>query len=427
MSSYTTKAEYHQLESVRVHPPGFEVFAGIVDPEPNLFRSDFSIEAAQKQHEAVVSVLKEEGIDTHYLHEDLAGSDRLEALVDTINIDLDDVEEGRRERIRREIRSRLQSLSPNEKLQLVACNATVVRHGQKNTEQTRLDGRNIKKDRNDRTSLEFSEPLANLYFQRDQQIVTAKGPVIGSPAYSTREGELPIARAAWEEIGASIVCDVPSELQLEGGDYIPCGDFALLGVSAIVDGENKPLRTSTEAAEYLLERDVFDHDVIGLVNAPVKEDKQSHRDHGQQTETGMEIMHLDTWFNIAAEGIAVARKRLVEGTTVNLYVSDESGYTKQDELNFGDFLRSRGYSIVPVEYEERAIATNFLTLDDGKVFAPCFADENGEPDRSRNKTIGRMQDAGIEVVPNGEGLPIPALRSGYGGIHCMTTPLNRTS
>lgn len=426
MGEYTVRAEYHNLESVRVHSPGFETFAGIIDPEPNLFRSNFSIKAAQKEHEAVVRTLEEEGVTVHYLHQDIASGDRFEQLIDNIDIELDSIEECRQEDVRQEIQSQFQSLDKSEKLQLIACHTTVVRHGGRPSKDSQTDSRGVEDARFEKSSLRFTEPLSNLYFQRDQQIVTAKGPVMGSPAFSVRAGEIDISRAAWEGIDASIVCDVPSNLCIEGGDYIPCGEFALLGVSAVVEGEDRPLRTSTEAAQYLLERDVFGHDMIGLVEAPYEAEQICHQEHKRDAETAMEIMHLDTWFNVAADGVVVARKKLVDGTTVHVYVSDGSGYTKEREANFGEFLRSKGYSIVPVEYEERAIATNFLTLEDGKVFAACFADDKGQPDSDRNITIKRMRDAGIEIVPNGEGLPISALRSGYGGVHCMTTPLNRT-
>lgn len=429
MTDYTVQAEYHDLESVRVHSPGFEAFAGIIDPGPNLFRTNFSIEAAQKEHEAVVKTLEQEGVAVHYLHQDIAGGDRFEELIDNIDIELDSIEEWRQEDVKQKIRSQLRSLTETEKLQLISCHPTIVRHGKRGGEESQTEFRGVTDARADRSSLRFTEPLSNLYFQRDQQIVTAEGPVMGSPAFSTRAGEVDISRAAWEAIGGSIVCDVPPDLRIEGGDYIPCGEFALLGVSAVVEEEdkgNKPLRTSTETAQYLLERDAFGHDVVGLVEAPYEVDQIRHREHGQDTETAMEIMHLDTWFNVAADGVAVAREKLVDGTTVHVYAADHSGYIKKREENFGEFLRSQGYTIVPVKYEERAIATNFLTLNDGKVFAACFADGNGRPDSDRNVTIERMKDAGIEIVPNGEGLPISALRSGYGGIHCMTTPLNRT-
>jgi len=427
MTEYTAQAEYHDLESVRVHSPGFETFAGIIDPEPNLFRSNFSIEAAQAEHQRVVNTLQDEGVEVHYLEENIASGNQFKSLLEEVEIDFENIDETRQDDIAKQIRSQLQSLADSEKLQLVACQTTIVRHGDSidGDSETQLSG--IQGDRIDKSSLHFAEPLSNLYFQRDPQIVTAEGPVLASPAFSTRQGEVDIARAAWEGIAGSIVCDVPADLHIEGGDYIPCGDFGLVGIAPTEGNENKQLRTSLEAAEYLLDHDAFGHDVVGLVEAPYDADKESHRENGKDVESAMEIMHLDTWFNVAADGIAVGREKLVNNTTIHVYETDETGYTKQQEMNFGDFLRARDYTIIPVEYEERAIATNFLTLGDGKVLAACFADDNGNPDTERNKTIERMKDAGIEVVPDGKGLPISELRSGYGGIHCMTTPLNRRS
>lgn len=425
MTEYTAQAEYHDLESVRVHSPGFETFAGIIDPEPNLFRSNFSIEAAQEEHQRVVNTLREEGVEVHYLEEDIANGNQFESLLNDIKIEFENIKESRQDDISNQIRSQLQALADREKLQLVGCQTTIVRHGETINGDSDTNFSGIQGDRVDKSSLRFAEPLSNLYFQRDPQIVTAKGPVLASPAFSTREGEVDIARAAWKGISGSIVCNVPADLQIEGGDYIPCDDFGLLGIAPPEGNENKQLRTSLEAAEYLLDHDAFGHDVVGLVEAPYEVDEQTHRENGKDVESAMEIMHLDTWFNVAADGIAVAREKLVNDTTIHVYKTNDNGYTKDREMNFGEFLRVKDYTIIPVEYDERAIATNFLTLADGKVLAACFADEDGDPDIDRNKTIERMKDAGIEVIPNGKGLPISELRSGYGGIHCMTTPLNR--
>lgn len=425
MTKYTVRAEFHELSSVRVHEPGFETFAGVVDPEPNLFRSGFAVERAQSEHRDVVEILENEGVDVHYLHEDI-DENEFESLMNNVEVDLSGIEDWRQESVKQQINTQIKSLETSEKLQLVASNATIIRDGKKEPEDTDSTN-NIEPARFDKSSLHFTEPLSNLYFQRDQQIVTAEGPVIGSPAFSTRAGETDIARAAWRGIDGSIVEEVPQSLRLEGGDYIPCGEFALLGVSANIGQKEKVLRTSTEAAKYLLENNAFDHRVVGLVEAPYQADQIQHQKHKQNAETPMEIMHLDTWFNIAAEGLAVARQPLVDNTTIHLYTSGDSGYEKNKEMNFGKFLRSRGYSIIPVEYDERAVATNFLTLEDGKVLAARLTDKNGEQSTNNNKTIDRMRNAGIEIVPNGEGIPISALRSGYGGIHCMTTPLNRTS
>jgi len=416
MTDFSVEAEFDTLDSVRVHTPGFETFAGIVDPKPNLFRSDFSLEEAQNEHVKVVEILESEGIDVHYLHEDLSVDGRIDDLLADIDIQ---VENGSNspEQIESELRSGIENLASREKIQLIACNATVTRH-RRGRDSEQSDNLGLGSERLDQSSIAIEEPLSNLYFQRDQQLVTAKGPVMAAPSFPIRSGEVHICRDAWKSIGATIVEEVPKNLQIEGGDYIPAGDFALLGVSAAVGGKEKTLRTSTAAARHLLECDAFGHDEVALVEAPYEADQEQQSKWGSDKEPAMEIMHLDTWFNIPMEGIAVAREPLVEGTSVQIYHKNGEEYELTEIRNFAGYLEDKGYSIIPVEFEERAIATNFLTIDDGLVLPARYSDRE-------NKTLDRMKKAGIEIIPNGEGIPIDELRSGYGGIHCMSTPLHR--
>jgi arginine deiminase len=430
MSEFTVSAEYAPLESVRVHMPGYETLAGIVDPQPNLFRSRFSLAKAHDEHERIVEVLEAEGVDVHYLHDDFAASDRAEALLDEIPIRVREIDADRKQELRETLRSKWRDLGSAEQLQLIACNMTVERHFHEEVEDELggpSDLRGFGNERLDTTNINLGEPMANLYFQRDQQLVTANGPVMGAPAFPIRAREVDVCRAAWEGIGASIFHDVPSDLCIEGGDYIPAGDFCLLGVYDQRDDERRNLRTSLETAHHLLEQDAFGHDEVALVEAPYDVDQRVHRQQGEASETAMEIMHLDTWFNIAADGIGVGRKRLVEGATVQVYVSEGSEYVHHQERNFAEYLDEKGYRLIPVEYDERAIATNFLTLSDRTVLAPCYTNRDDEYVPGRNQTLERLRDAGVEIVPNGEGIPITELRKGYGGIHCMTTPLNRRS
>jgi arginine deiminase len=418
MSDYSAEAEFDSLDSARVHAPGFETFSGVVDPKPNLFRSDLSIKGGQAEHGRLVEILESEGVDVHHLHEDLDAGGRLDELLSTdVEIQIENPSGSSRD-LKAEIRSDLEEISTREKLRLVACNATITRH-RHDIDEGEIDGRGFGNERRDGSTILIEEPLSNLYFQRDQQLLTAAGPVMATPAFETRRGEVRICRAAWESIGAPIVEDVPDGLTVEGGDYIPAGDFALLGISATVGGEEKSIRTSAAAAQHLLERDAIGHDEVALVEAPYEADQKQQRKQGSDKESAMEIMHLDTWFNIPMEGVAVAREPLVEETDVHVYHRTADGYEHTTTKNFAAYLESKGYIVIPVEFEERAIATNFLTLDDGVVLAARYAD-------SENRTLDRMRQAGIDIVPDGEGILIDELRSGYGGIHCMVTPLNRT-
>ena len=54
------KAEWDTLKKVVVHKPGIEVFLGLLDPTASLYERSFDLSAAQKEHDFLVSVLKDE-------------------------------------------------------------------------------------------------------------------------------------------------------------------------------------------------------------------------------------------------------------------------------------------------------------------------------------------------------------------------------
>jgi arginine deiminase len=115
---------------------------------------------------------------------------------------------------------------------------------------------------------------------------------------------------------------------LEGGDYLPAGEFGLFGVSADRPDGERLVRTSRAAARELLAADAVGHPEVGLVRAPLAADRRSRARHaGGDREAGMEIMHLDTWLNLAGHDLAVGRRPLVEAATVEVFLRDGEGST----------------------------------------------------------------------------------------------------
>lgn len=441
MEDFSARAEFDRLRSVRVHKPGIEVLPGILDPKPNLFLSNFSLQDAQSEHDKLVSVLEDSGVDVHYLHEDLNRTEALDRLLAAfVETDFSDLKQWRQAGIKDLVWNGnagdssvgLSDISPSLKLQIIASQVQIIRKSDDGTDtlgrvSDKNDPRGWGDERGDRSSLKFREPLANLYFQRDQQILTARGPVIGRMGTRTRFPELKISRAAWEAIGADIATGIEPDGILEGGDYLPVGDFALLGVSAYVDRDasgksvgRKPLRTNDEAGEQLLENDAFGHDEIGFVRANLSRAKEL-ADAG---DAAMEVMHLDTWLNVVSDGLAVARPRVMEEAVVDVHErAGESYELTEVGLEFDTYLqRNHDFEVLPIPEEDKLIGSNLLTLDDGVVL-PVRRDDY--EDSSLETTIDKMLAEGVEVVPDGRGLVIDNLRNGFGGIHCMTTPLNR--
>ena len=93
-----------------------------------------------------------------------------------------------------------------------------------------------------------ADPVMNLYFMRDQMITTARGLVIGHFNALQRELETKIVRFAYKKLGITPVYEVAGTARLEGGDFIPAGDTALIG---------QGLRTNAEAIRQLLLNRVF--------------------------------------------------------------------------------------------------------------------------------------------------------------------------
>ncbi len=462
-------AEWDPMQAVRVHLPGVETFVGILDPEPNLFLDEFSLVDAQREHLNLVDVIEsslEADDSVHFLHDDLAHDRRMDGLLSArVSFDLSELEADEQVTELDSLWTRLHQLQPHTQLQAIASNARVKRHrGEVDEGELAADSSRI---RWDTTSVELSEPLTNLYFQRDPQFVTREGVVLCRMKEPTRRPEVGIAKVAWEAISGTfdvnIVADMRSvtahdvtafvpersdiqskDIVVEGGDFLPAGEFALLGVSAkIPDGIAHPefgitaddtefvIRTSYAAGHKLLMQDVFGTPEVGLVRAPF----EAARERSTDSDIDMGIMHLDTWFNFIDDDLVVAHRALVDNTTVDIYQhTGEEGRPYElthADVNFGTYIRDKGFEIVDtVEHidlsHELAVdvlkgITNFLTVGPRRIIPVRF--EPGDEHVTAGFMEVLQEEYDVEIVPEGEGCYIPNLREGYGSIHCMTTPI----
>lgn len=390
MIDYSVRAEYDRLNAVRVHTPGLELWSGGVDPAPNLFDAHVPPDGARREHTRLVQTLESAGVEVHQLADDLP-ADVLDALVNEYatvpdEIDLDEA---------------LETFDAREKLQLAL--ARVELNRQSDTA----------------TSVGIDRPISNLFFQRDTTLLGDRGPVLCEMYESVRQPEIPIVRRAWEALGAEFVHEMTGE-PLEGGEFLPAGEFALLGVSAEIEGREVVIRTSYDAGTQLLDHDAVGYDEVGLVRAPLEADRRLREEHN----TGSRVLHLLGWCNIAAEDLEVLDSTLAQHATVDVFVKGTDGYAFDHSTTVFSYLKEKGFDIVDVSPSERWV-TNFLTTEDGSIVPLYEPDANDEYRPENNPTIERLKERGIEILPEGEGLPVGALTKGAGGIHCMTTPLNR--
>lgn len=395
MSQYSVRAEWEPLSAVRVHTPGVELWSGSLAPEANLFEAHVPPEQARREHEALVEVLAESHVEVHRLADDLAG-DALDDLTRSVlaegDVDrIDDV---------------LASFDAREKLAVVLSRP----HLAPETAAGGTDG----------ASVTLEAPLSNIYFQRDTTIVGDEGPILCHMSEPIRQREVPIVRRAWEAIGAEFSYEMTGE-PLEGGEFMPAGEFALLGVSAEVDGEEHVIRTSYEAGERLMRDGAVSYDEFGLVRAPLEADRRLRQDRG----LGSRVMHLLGWFNIAAEGLAVLDADLAETAAVDIYRIDGGSYEYSHTTSVLEYVRDeQGFDVIDVADAERW-PTNFLAIDDGVVIPLYEPDADGGYQPTNNPTIEALRDHGVTVRPDGIGIPRAALTNGAGGLHCMTTPISR--
>ncbi|MDO9558300.1 MAG: arginine deiminase family protein [Syntrophales bacterium] len=402
-------AEWRQARTVVVHTPGVEVFFGLTHPSAALFERPFSLVGARREHQSFICLMADNGIKVMRLTDillagtvDTAGDplpgaalDELRALaMESLRYRTKGLPKNlaaSQEQYRKDV---IQKLHPRELLTMILEQpvVTLASTGRQNT--------GLKASYS-------AGPLMNLYFMRDQVITTAKGLVIGHFNATQREPETKIARFAYRKIGITPVYEVTGKARLEGGDFIPAGDTALIG---------QGLRTNAEAIRQLLEAQAFGTKRVAVVKDSWKNQEQ---------------MHLDTYFNIIDENLAViVADRIVQRdasgkvikvadpakqSLVDLYELKDSSYRKTStNIPFQTFLeRDMGMKLIPVSNADQLkYGINFLALGKKKILA------------IDGVSIGYKQRLAAEGV-DASWMDFSNLTGGYGAAHCTTQVLRR--
>ncbi len=81
------------------------------------------------------------------------------------------------------------------------------------------------------------DPLSNLYFMRDQQLVTDKGLFISRMAKQQRRNETRLTSMLWEMMELPISYKAKPPATIEGGDFFPMGDST---ISSIISAHVRP-------------------------------------------------------------------------------------------------------------------------------------------------------------------------------------------
>ncbi|MFH1590163.1 MAG: arginine deiminase family protein [archaeon] len=399
------KAEYDSAKTIIMHTPGEELFYGCLQGIAALFENKpFDRYKATNEHNNYVQTLKEKSINVKLVKEVL--------LEDTID------EKGNKEKGKSlddltNLADKFLSISYPIELPIETLKE-VKDYKQKTLSELHpydlvkiiFEKPKVYIKESDEKNTEFIaenylvNPVMNMHFLRDQQITTDKGIVIRKMNSTQRKAETEITKFVFNKLGVKPIYEVNGEGKLEGGDFIPCGNFAFIG---------QGLRTNSEAIKQLLKNNVFEYSEIAVV-------KDSYKSQDE--------MHLDTYFNIAGSNKAVVLEDRIKNnsdkkTLVDTYLKTDSGYiNKNKDLAFKDYLNNKGFktennSLITLTKEEQLnYGLNFLTIAQNQIIAVKGVSENYH---------NKMKGINITEVNFNN------FTKTYGGPHCSTQVIYRES
>jgi arginine deiminase len=426
------RAEWHRLEEVLIHRPGIEMFFGLMEPYAFLYERAFSIDDAVTEHAALERALRDAGVTVR----------RLKRLA----VDVERRRPGFLERLRSEAGRLVHYSGPRPmvararralRADLPAFDAETLFNILLLRPSVRLDRR--AGVRGVFPTVELDGPLANLCFLRDQQALTAGGFVLGRMSKAQRRQEPLVTGSILSAAGARVAGTIAAPGTFEGGDFLPLGEFALLGTGD---------RTNASGVRQLL---AMPHgfDEVGVVHQP------SHPALPDDAPDPMINMHLDTYLNVAGEGLAVGSEVLLRAARVDVWRRRGGGrLVREPGRRFlKEFLAEHRFEVIPLSsLEQLCYATNFLCLSDRRLLAVDVREEVdrvlgglrraarrhphryqallrlvlGERRRLREgrglfPQIAEVRERGLSVTA----LPLRAITGGYGGAHCLTCVLRR--
>jgi len=428
------RAEWDRLHRVAIHRPGMEMWFGLLAPHASLYERAFNRYEARGEHERLEYTLRHEfKVDVFRMKDKLLelADTRPEVHAKLVKMALEELEFARNQKEAAQARKEFVE------------NADVFDSGHFFNVlllQPRLDLEEGRGARAVHVNVTERTPLANLYFMRDQQVVTDRGIFMSRMSKPQRRKEPRITRFLWESLGEKVVHEVEDPGTFEGGDFIPMKDFALVGTGD---------RSNAEGVKQMLEYGL-DFDEVGVVHQP------NHPLIPGAERDPMVDMHLDTYFNVAGSGVVVGSELLLKRAQVDVYHRAGRGNYTQDKkagVTLHDYMKKKGFEIVFLTtLEQLSYASNFLCIKDGtilavevdrvvkKVLAGLEKEAKQNPKRygklfaQAKKDYQDLKDSaqffpnkkelyqyGVDAYP----IALTNLTGGYGGGHCMTAALER--
>jgi arginine deiminase len=426
------RAEWHDLCEVMIHRPGIEMFFGLMEPYSFLYERAFRIEEATYEHTVLEHALTEEGITVRrLLHLAIEVGTRHPEFLEQVRHQVLDIVhyEGPKEMVERSraaLRRNLDTFDGETLFNILLLRPSV----------------RLAQDPGYRAimpTVSLDTPLANLYFMRDQQALTPSGYLLGRMSKPQRRQEPMLTGALLRTWGADIVTAIRAPGTFEGGDFMPMGDFALLGTGD---------RTNAAGVRQILAAPLG-FDEVGVVHQPL------HPSIPDDDPDPMIDMHLDTYLNIPGNGLAVGCDALLDRARTDVYRRNGRGVLVPDpkRTTLREYLTRKHFEILPIStLEQMSYASNFLCVKDRRILAVEVEQEvdrvittlaaaaRSNPNRYTGllalvrKERAALQDAheffprkrslsehGVSVVP----LSLQEITGGYGGAHCMTCVVRR--
>lgn len=418
------KAEWHTLKKVLIHRPGTEIDYAMLSPRPFLFERPYRTRVAIKEHESLENTLKENGVKVDVLSDFIMDSadnepdfrKALEEKVFSMVRFYGNIESA--EAAQEELRKNLSILDSSTLAKIMTLEPSI---------DLKLDVAE---------GLEYPTvysnlPLANLYFMRDQQAVTPGGVIIGNMKRKQRMREPEITEFVLREaMHEENLHRITGNGVFEGGDFMPADKFCLIGIGS---------RTNFDGAMQAISSGYLDYDEVAIVENPIYDFMED------LPKDPMVNMHLDTYFNIAGDGVAVGAEELMKKAKVSIYSGRKMEEVAPiEETTLYDYLKSKSFNFIKLGVAEQlSYSSNFLTLSDRKIVtvnvstvldrllsehvfpenveAQVISDLNRRGKESLFPNRKEIRELGIDNIP----VKLSELTGGYGGAHCMTAALER--
>jgi len=412
------KSEWGHLNRVIMHRPGTEITYAMLAPKPFLFERPFNYSIANNEHQNLEDTLRENGVKVDLLENLIVDEaekkasfrqkleEKIMALVNFYGT-IESVEEAKRD-----MEKNIKYVDPLSLFQALIMEPSIdLKEYIPGIQYPRV----------------YSNlPLANLYFMRDQQAVSS-GVLLGKMKMQQRRKETDITSFVFSEILGAKTKKI-TEGFFEGGDFIPCGDFCLIGTGN---------RTDETGAMEAINSGIFNFPRAAIITNPLYDFMDGH--------DVMVNMHLDTYFNIPAKGMAITSVELARAARAKIYTRDREGhYAQETETTLYDFLKGEGYEFINLGISEQlSYSSNFLTLSDRKIVAidsskviKKLLAENVFDTDTRQKIIKDMELKNGKTFPDSDAMAksgidvikidLSEITGGYGGAHCMTSAIDRT-